>query len=308
MRRSLSWTSISIVVVDLGPGEDRGERGLAARVRVEGADAHEAVDAGLRREVAVGVLALHHHGGALDPRLLPRLDVGDVALEAAAVAPAQVHAQQHLRPVLAVRAPGPGVDGQDRVRPVVVAAQHLLELGGLRGRLQGVEGGGEVGGHVLSRLQPVGEDLRVVLLAAEALQQLEVGVEALAALQDLLGGRGVAPEAGVGHLPIEGVGLGAELALLKDSRGCPRPSLAATRTAASGLRSTSSPPVHSSRPGGGTSRPRGPGRARRRPGRTRRRGACRRSSRPRTAPRARARCGRRGASPPAPGPTGPPPP
>ncbi len=40
--------------------------------------------------------------------------------------------------------------------------------------------------------------------------------------------------------------LGRELVLLKDSRGCPRPSLAATRTAASGLRSRSSPPVHSS--------------------------------------------------------------
>ena len=60
------------VVVDLGPGEDRGERGLAARVAVEGADADQPVHARLGGEVAVGVLPLHEDGGALDPGLLAR--------------------------------------------------------------------------------------------------------------------------------------------------------------------------------------------------------------------------------------------
>ena len=55
-----------------------------------------------------------------------------LALVAAALAPAQVHAQQHLRPVLALRAAGARVDGEDRVRAVVLAAEHLLELGRAR--------------------------------------------------------------------------------------------------------------------------------------------------------------------------------
>jgi hypothetical protein len=233
-------------LVDLGPREDRGEGGLPPGVRVEGADAHQAVHSGFGGEVPVGVVALDHDGGALDPRLLAGLDVGDVALQAPAVAPPEVHPQEHLRPVLAVGAAGAGVDREDGVGPVVVAPQHLLELGRLRGRLQGVEGGAEVGRHVLPRCQPVGEDLRVVLLGAEALQQLEVALEALPPLHDLLGGRLVGPEPGVGHPLLETVELGAELVLVKDSRGCPRPSLAATRSAASGLRSMGdSSPVHS---------------------------------------------------------------
>ena len=64
---------------------------------------------GLGREVAVGVLAGDQHGRALDARLLARLHVRDVLLVAAPVAPAQVHAQQHLRPVLASVPPAPAL-------------------------------------------------------------------------------------------------------------------------------------------------------------------------------------------------------
>ena len=90
------------------------------------------------------------------------------ALEAAAVAPAQVHAQQHLGPVLAVGAACAAVDREDRVRAVVLATQHLLELGALDRLLERVQGGREILLHVLARLGPFDQDPGVVLLGPES--------------------------------------------------------------------------------------------------------------------------------------------
>ena len=143
------------VVLDLGPGEDRRKGGLSPRVGVEGADAHEPVDARLGREVAEGVLPLNDDRGALDPRLFAGLQVGDVALVAPSVAPAQVHPQQHLGPVLAVRAAGAGVDREDGVGAVVLAAEHLLELGPLDRLPKRRETDAKVAVDALARVAPL---------------------------------------------------------------------------------------------------------------------------------------------------------
>ena len=116
-------------VVDFGDDEDGGERGVAALVGVEGRDAHQAVDADLLLQVAEGELALVAHGDALDPGLLAGQDVGDLGLEAQALAEAQVHAQQDLGPVLALGAAGAGVDAQEGVAGVAVAVEVMLDLG-----------------------------------------------------------------------------------------------------------------------------------------------------------------------------------
>ena len=117
------------VVGQLGPDVDRRERGVAAGCLVERRDADEPVDAGLGRHQAVGVVAGDGDRGALDAGLVARLVVDDLALEAAALGPAQVHAQQHLRPVLRLGAAGARVDGDDGVLLVVLAAEHLPGLG-----------------------------------------------------------------------------------------------------------------------------------------------------------------------------------
>ena len=88
----------------------------------------EPVHAGLAAQVAVGVLAGHLDGRRLDPRLFARQQVDDLGLEPRALAPAQVHAHEHLRPVLGLGAAGAGMDGQDRRLGVVRAGQHDLEL------------------------------------------------------------------------------------------------------------------------------------------------------------------------------------
>ncbi len=59
-------------VVDHGIDGDGGEARVAARVRVIGRNAHEAMDAALRLQPAVGVLAFDLEGGRLDALLLRR--------------------------------------------------------------------------------------------------------------------------------------------------------------------------------------------------------------------------------------------
>ena len=118
-------------LVDQRADVELGEAGVAARRGVEGRDPHQPVDAALGGEEAVGVLAAGDEGRRLEPRLLPRRGLLHLDLEAAPLGPAQVHPQQHLGPVLGVGAAGAGVDGDDGVAGVVLAAEQarLFELG-----------------------------------------------------------------------------------------------------------------------------------------------------------------------------------
>ena len=124
-------------------------------------------------------------------------------LEAAPLGPAQVHAQQHLGPVLGVGAAGAGADRDDGVARVVLAAEQarLLELGQpLLDRVElRVELGGDLGvlGRHLGELVEVGD----------------VGLERAERLEPALGARVlrprsrrpllVVPEARALHLALE---------------------------------------------------------------------------------------------------------
>ncbi|EXI65161.1 MAG: hypothetical protein AW08_03433 [Candidatus Accumulibacter adjunctus] len=115
-------------IVDLGVGRHRAEAGMAAGVRVEGRLADQAMDARLRAQHAVGVVA-----GNPDAR---RLDAGDLAfgllehLDGVTLAfgVAQVHAQQHRRPVLRLGAAGAGLDVEEAVERVGRVVEHAPEL------------------------------------------------------------------------------------------------------------------------------------------------------------------------------------
>src|SRR5262249_37976586 len=99
-------------VVDNGIDRDAGEGGVPTGVGVERRDAHEAMHAVLALEPAISIVALHLDGGRLDAGLFAGglLQVFD--LVAVLLGPARVHAQQHIRPVLALSAAGAGVDFQ----------------------------------------------------------------------------------------------------------------------------------------------------------------------------------------------------
>ena len=101
--------------------------------RVERREPHEPVDAALGLERPVGVLAVDGDRGRLEARLLPRARLDDLGLEAASLGPAQVHAEEHLGPVLRVGAALAAVDRDERVAGVVLAGEErvLLEPGQL---------------------------------------------------------------------------------------------------------------------------------------------------------------------------------
>ncbi len=133
------------LVVDFGVDLHRGERGVAPSLRVERRDAHEPVDPAFGLEVAVGVLALDQHRGGLDPRLLGVLGVEHLGVEAPPLAPLQVHAQEHLRPVGRLGPAGAGVHLEVGVVGVVLARHLGLELDALELGLDPREDGLQLG-------------------------------------------------------------------------------------------------------------------------------------------------------------------
>ena len=106
--------------------------------------------------------------GALDAGLVAVLVVDDLALEAAALAPLQVHLEQHRRPVLRLGAAGARMDRDDGVAAVVLAAQHLPRLGGLDVGLELVEALGQLRLDRLAGLGPFHQDGQVIDSAPQA--------------------------------------------------------------------------------------------------------------------------------------------
>ena len=97
------------IVVDLGINEDRSERCMAARVGIEGRDSHQAVNSGFGFEISVSIVAGNAERNAFDPRFLARLIIEYLFAITAPIAPAQIHAQENLGPVLRLGAAGAGM-------------------------------------------------------------------------------------------------------------------------------------------------------------------------------------------------------
>jgi hypothetical protein len=155
--------------------------------------------------VAVGVFALDRQLDAADAGLLAVLEVEDLDLEAAALAPALVHALQHLGPVLAVDPAGAGVDRDDRVGRVEAAAQHALKLHLGDADLEGLETGGsfENAGVVLGLTPELVERLGVVEALLGVLQVVDDLLGGRLLAQQLLGLVVLAPKRRVGGLGVE---------------------------------------------------------------------------------------------------------
>jgi hypothetical protein len=87
------------------------------------------VDAGFGLEIAVGVVAFHRESNALDAGFLARLIFQDLFPIAAAVRPAEIQAQQYLRPVLRFSSTGTRVKSYNRISSVVGPAKELRKFG-----------------------------------------------------------------------------------------------------------------------------------------------------------------------------------
>ena len=127
--------AVALVDLDVDPvvddriDPDRREAGVAAGGAVIGRDADQAVDARFRLQPAKGVVALDDDGRRLDAGLFALVALDQLDLVAAALGPAGVHAQEHLRPVLAFGAAGAGMDLEIGVVGISLARQQGFELG-----------------------------------------------------------------------------------------------------------------------------------------------------------------------------------
>ena len=134
---------------------------------VEGRNPDETMDAGLGGHQAEGVLAVEHVGDALEAGFLARLIVENLALQAAPLRPFQIHPEQHFGPVLRLGATGTWMNGHDRIGPVVLAPEHLLDLGRLDFGFECLEGTLQIGDHVLAGLRPLEQDVEIIELAGQ---------------------------------------------------------------------------------------------------------------------------------------------
>ena len=95
---------------------------------IEGRDSDQAVDAAFGLEKAKGIFAPHPDRGALDSRLVSRLEIDDCRLEPPAFRPPEVHSQKHLGPVLGLGSPGPGMDLDNGRAVGVFVGENFFKL------------------------------------------------------------------------------------------------------------------------------------------------------------------------------------
>src|SRR6266496_1922512 len=101
---------------------------MTTRLLIEGRDSHQSMYANLTRKQTVGEVSGDAEGRRLDAGFVSRLIVIEHGLKAVTLAPAGIHAEQHLSPVLRFGSTGSGVNGNDGVVAIGLSAQECLSL------------------------------------------------------------------------------------------------------------------------------------------------------------------------------------
>ena len=114
------------VVARVGDHIHRGKGSVAASRRVKGRNTDEAVDAALPFEEAIYVLAGNTQAHALDPGFVAGQEVQLLYGKTVRVRPTQVHALEHLRPVLRLRAARAGVDFENGVGVILFGRKEQV--------------------------------------------------------------------------------------------------------------------------------------------------------------------------------------
>jgi len=104
---------------------------VAALTGVERRNAYQAMDSRLSLKVAVRIIPVDRKGYTLDPSLLTGQVVDDLGLKFLPLGPAEVHAQEHIGPILGLGTAGAGMDGYNGIAGVILPPEHALEFCGL---------------------------------------------------------------------------------------------------------------------------------------------------------------------------------
>ena len=95
---------------------------------IERRDAHQTMHAGFGRQQSVRIFAFDFESHALDARLLGGLIVDNLRFETAPLRPLQIHAQEHLSPILRFGPASAWMNRANGVAQIVLACQKRFGL------------------------------------------------------------------------------------------------------------------------------------------------------------------------------------
>src|SRR3569832_1324362 len=102
---------------------------MSSRGLIERRNADEAVNTRFRGQKAVSVFIFNSQRNALQSRFLAWLILEHFGFEAALLGPLEIHAQQHLGPVLRFGATGARMNRANSVAAIVVAGAQRFRFG-----------------------------------------------------------------------------------------------------------------------------------------------------------------------------------
>jgi hypothetical protein len=206
-------------VVDDRIDPDRRERGVTARIAVIGRDADEAVHARFGLQPAIGIVTLDEERRGLDARFFAVMDFQELHLVARTLGPAGIHAQKHVRPVLAFRAAGAGMHFEIGVVAVGLAGQHGLDLlaGSLRCERPSASSASLTIAASPSSSPSSMSSILSLSCCSMAFDAIDALIQLLALAHQLLGFLGVVPEVGILCLVVQPVQSSYRLIPVKDA-------------------------------------------------------------------------------------------
>ena len=116
------------IVINLRRHIDRRKRRMATIARIKRRLAHQAVHTNLRAQPAKSILARHLHSGTLNTSHITSRALHQLRLKTLIVSPAQIHTQQHLRPVLRLSAARARLNIQVGIVRIHLTAKHTAKL------------------------------------------------------------------------------------------------------------------------------------------------------------------------------------
>ena len=177
---------------------------MPARSGIERRDTYQAVHTDLALQHAKGIFAIHFERNRFDSSAFPFQAIRHIHLHAISFSPAQVHAEQHLRPILAFRAARTGVHGNYGIaRIVLTRKQHgVFQLA--QRRLKRLHIAHNVSLYTLAFTSELKERIQIVRQRPDLDIVVDPFFQALAILHHLLAALRLVPEVGFSN---QGFGL-----------------------------------------------------------------------------------------------------
>ena len=151
-------------------------------------------------QIPIGILAVDDERRGFNSRFFARLLVVHFRLEPLKLGPAQVHAQQDLRPVLRLGAARARMDRHDGVARIVVAGEQCLGFDAVDQFVQAIQVALQFGVDVFAFTGEIKIGADIIGAARQVAFQGQHVLQTLALTHHLLRSRRIRPEVRIGRL------------------------------------------------------------------------------------------------------------